>query len=330
MEANNNNINIYKLHFTTPLHIGNERADNTIGTAILHSDTMYAAIFNAWATLGKVAWIPTETNPIDFGFTMSSFFPYQQSIYFLPRPLYSPSSEYTALTDTSIKKSIKKAAWIDTTIFENILNDTEPKFYNPENFKGDFWSASTILNAPITSQIMPRSKVREGNDTVIYYIERFYFAPDAGLYTMVQFTDDAAKHKFEAALRFLGDEGVGTDRNVGHGKFTFSLENAFTLNLKKDKGLAISLGLYCPESVEVLKQQIDNASIGYNLIKRGGWLSEPYNSWRKKNVYMLQEGSTLKMEGELTYQTIGQNIDIRPASVGHPVWRCGKTLFIHF
>ena len=78
---------IYKLHFTTPLHLGDARDDYSISLKSVSSDTMYAALTASLAKIGKA--IPPNG---DLGFTISSLFPFYQkdtkskTVLFFPRP----------------------------------------------------------------------------------------------------------------------------------------------------------------------------------------------------------------------------------------------------
>ena len=44
---------IYKLHFTSPLHIGDARDDYSVSLKTIASDTMYAALTSCLAKLGE-------------------------------------------------------------------------------------------------------------------------------------------------------------------------------------------------------------------------------------------------------------------------------------
>jgi len=330
-------MNIYKFSFTTPLHISNEREDYSSGSSIVHSDTIYAAIFWAWNMLGKSEWIPKSSEE-DFGFTISSCFPFLNDIYFLPRPLYSPQIKRNQLADTVTRKSIKKVEWIDSQILKDILSDVEPICIGKDNFNGKFWSAQSLgENFCISSNVTPRVMVPRNNDdnTRIFYIERFYFQNGAGLYLIAKFKNDDVKSRFESALRLLADEGIGTDRNIGNGKFTFTENNMFPLNITPTHNLLYGLGLFCPNDKKELNQLLENELAGYELKRRGGWLSEPYLTWRKRQVYMFKEGSVFSsMNINNEFIEKGKNVDLKPNEVQpkieHPIWRCGKTLFIPF
>ena len=327
----------YKLSFTAPLHISNEREDYASGSSFIHSDTLYAALMYAWSCLGKESWIQKSAEePI--GFSISSLFPFYQDIYFLPRPLYNPAITYTQLEDTKTKKKIKKSTWVNTTIFEEILNDQEPTYHEKINFNDGFWSSEALPEKSfLISDVVPRSAVPSmpGEDTKIFYIERFYFDKEAGLYFLVQFDSDEDQQKFNAGLQYLSDEGFGTDRSIGNGKFTFSQSDASAFKLKNNHQLTMNLGLFSPQSKEQIHTMIAGEQVGYDLIKRGGWLSEPYQTWRKKNIYMFKEGSVFSRSNiEEVYSIMGQLNDLKPTNtpqaINHPIWRSGKTLFLNF
>jgi CRISPR type III-A-associated RAMP protein Csm4 len=337
-----NNHFIYRLSFSTPLHIGNERDDYAQGSMKVHSDTLYAAIWFAYSQLGLQAYIPTDTNANDLGFVLSSSFPFYQRNetdfqYFLPRPLHTKNVKFENVEDTKLRKKVKKIAWVDLETFGLYINNQQPE-YTEDKINGSFFSMRSIKEFKfVESQVMPRATVSRipNEDTKIFYTERFYFPPNTGIYFIALFKDAEEQKRFEGALRLLEVEGIGTDRNVGNGKFTFSKAPAFAFpTVKTPNHLAMALGVYCPESKEELVESLKDENIGYELVERGGWLSEPYNTWRKKNVFMFNEGSIFKSDS-LGILPKGKNVNVKPdeidnVKVAHPVWRCGKTLFISF
>ena len=62
---------IYKLHFTTPLHLGDSRDGYDVSLKTIHSDTMYAAITSALAKMGYE--IPNDG---DLGVAISRLSPF--------------------------------------------------------------------------------------------------------------------------------------------------------------------------------------------------------------------------------------------------------------
>ncbi len=330
-----NNSQLYKLSFTTPLHISNERGDYSSGSAIIQSDALYAAVCWAWNALGKPEWIddlPTNS------FGLSSCFPYNGKTLFFPRPRFTYAYDKDAnQDDTAIRKKIKKAEWVDLPILEKMLAGNDPGFNNAENFTGNFWSSNKFDGIHfLQSAVVPRVMVpRDGQaDTSIFYIEKHFFEKDAGLYFLAMYSSTVIQQRVEAAFSFLAEEGMGTDRNVGHGKFTFTSSEFPTLNIQSKFNLCYSLGLFLPESKDAIAQLFSSPQKGYELVKRGGWLSEPYQTWRKKHVYMFKEGSVFATTSHKNLFLMGATVDLKPTSVHtpiqHAIWRCGRTIFIKF
>ncbi len=328
----NDIIHTYKLQFTAPLHISNERTeDYGSGSSTIHNDTLYAAILQCWAMLGKTDWIPSSNDKA--AFVTSSMFPFAKDELFFPRPIIKTKADHdNAKLDSKIVKKIKKAKFIDTAILIDQLTGKKGAYTHEDNFESQFWSSKPMIIAPITSQVMPRSRVREGEDTDIFYIERFYFANDCGLYFFASFDEDEAQKRFEIGLNLLADEGIGTDRNIGHGKFTYTkLLNTTVPNIaSRNQKLSMILGMYCPEDESDFLKKINQPNVGFDIEKRGGWLSEPYQSWRKKSVYMLRPGGVLPANTTHATEVSGKVVDLKPDSISHPVWRSGKTLFLNF
>ena len=107
---------IYKLHFTAPLHIGDQHADDGSSLKTIHSDTLYAALTACLAMAGNT--IPEDG---DLGFTTSSLFPYFQKdadskpVYFLPMPMMVRMPE---LEDFSNAKKVKKSLY-DHVVYDS-------------------------------------------------------------------------------------------------------------------------------------------------------------------------------------------------------------------
>ncbi len=354
-------LHLFRLHFHAPLHIGNARADYGQSGQVFHSDSLYAAIIQAWAVLGLP--MPDETG--DPGFALSSLFPFGKStkdepLYFFPKPIEALKAE-----DYHYNKLAKKIRYLDTESFVKTLRGENATYGNSEeiNRHGAFYSAhlqkekARIFHSEVNPRVyVPRygETDKDGKrveDTSIYYVERLFFEKGCGLFCLVQ-ADEASLKKVRAALSYLQDEGIGTDRHVGNGLFTLqeSTFNAFDALPASDYGL--NLSLFCPESQAQLQAMIEeNAGAdqevksAYELIRRGGWITtEPHLSLRKKSVYMFKEGGLLRIPSDTSFSegiyTSGKTVNLRPdndllehsgvAKVEHPVWRSGKALFVPF
>lgn len=316
------------LKFETPLHLGDYKPESyETSESFLRSDTIAAAIISAWAQIGNDAWINEGNLP----FTLSSGFPFycNDNNYnlFFPRPkLPFVLSD----RDTKLSKAIKKISWLDQSYFEKVIAGIDISSTLEQHIRGEFLSEIVLPeDGFMTKQVSERVKIprerSEDNQSEPFYMERLYFK-DAGLYFLA---NGDHLDRITEALNFLQYEGFGTDRNVGNGFFTFSSEE-INLTLPEDKGYSISLGLYCPESEDNVKDEIDDHA-SYDLIRRGGWITTPgYQSLEKNSIYMFTEGSVFHKPAGVSGKA---SIDLKPKLPDtmlpeHGIYRCGKTIFI--
>ncbi len=322
-------LTIYKLRFTAPLHLGDERADYDKSLSVYHSDSLYAAIT---AVLAKVG-VPVPDDG-DWGFTVSSLFPYYQKgendepVYFLPK--IKKQDDF----DPEIRKKVKKIAWLDLDYFNHYIAGKAlfSGGVKDEHFKKSYLTSQNIDENFISSGVNPRVTVsRTGKeDARPFYMERLYFSHNSGMYFI------AVGDKLETlatALSMLKDEGIGTDRTVGNGFFEWE-KAEIGLDLPASD-YAANLSMFIPESKEQLGQMLNAEHVAYDFQKRGGWITDGgLNTFRKNSIYMFNEGSVFK-SGQQTLHLKGRLADLKPALdyahlgiTPHPIWRNGKALFI--
>lgn len=325
-------LKIYKLHFTSPVHLSTQRADYGISQTTIPSDTMYAALTACLAKLGEE--IP---NNGDLGCTISSLFPFYQkgngdAMYFLPRPLLSesPTAEIKEM------KKIKKVAWFEESAFNAMLAGNNPftsfeikgKYLLPKG--NDF--GKNEKNEDYTdfchSQVSERVSISDRtmqSDADPFYMDRVFLREKSGLY----FIAEGNTELLDKALKLLALEGIGTDRNVGNGFFEYE-PTTIEMNLPDNANHILTLSSFCPESKEQLTEMLSSDKATYELQRRGGWITTPPNQSLRKNViYMLTAGSVLKHDAN-EICTLGKIVNLKPelSDVKHPIWRCGKALFI--
>ncbi len=134
------------------------------------------------------------------------------------------------------------------------------------------------------------------------------------------------------ALEYLQQSGLGTDRNVGNGKFTLEADAALPISLSEHTGdFGISLSLLLPGSAQEFDAWFPvDEECGYEVIKRGGWISEPFSQLRRKQIWMIREGSVLKLPADYkSGQPLGTVTDLAPPALqekNRKVWRSGSGL----
>lgn len=324
------NLNIFKLHFTTPLHIGDSRDDYSISLKTIQSDTMYAAIISCLAKLGVE--IPDNG---DLGCTISSLFPFYQKdenavpVYFFPKPL---KQALPKLENVDHAKKIKKVAWLDKAYFERVLSG-ETLFEDEtsiNDIKNNYLTNQLIDDAFIVSQVSPRVLVsRNGmEDAKPFYMDRVYFKDYSGLY----FISEGDSALLERGLSLLQDEGIGTDRNVGNGRFVYQKE-AISLKLPEACHTAMSLSMFIPGDKEQLISMISQKDkVAYDFTRRGGWITTPpYNTYRKNTVHAFLPASVFSLQIEGVY-VMGDFVILTPevknVHFPHIIRRNGKSIFI--
>lgn len=324
-------LKIYKLRFTTPLHLGDNRDDYSISQKTISSDTMYAALISCLAKMREE--IPLTG---DLGCTISSLFPYYQkdkqseAVLFFPKPLKQtlPTSD-KAVED---RKKIKKVAWLDTKYFSKILNG-EQLFDNntiDNCIKGEFLTEEKIDKDFIVSQISQRVTVSRNmkEDAVPFYMDRISFKDHSGLY----FVANGDTTLLDKAINLLQLEGIGTDRNVGNGYFVTDQAEEIDIDTPDNSEYSMSLSSFIPESETQLQTMLDSENTAYDFQRKGGWITTPpHNTLRKNVIYAFTAASVFKMcsNGLEAKGLVG--VDLKPNwndSLDHPVWRCGRALFV--
>ncbi len=329
---------IYKLHFTSPLHIADRHADSSNSLKAIQSDTLYAALMSCLAKTG--ATIPNDG---DLGFTVSSMFPYYQRgnegrpVYYLPMPMQTRMAE---LKDVSMAKKVKKIGWVDAELYAKVLAgesffDGTDKYYSciqgsylsetvlPEDAEG----SKEFVKSEVSQRVTLRSRTGE-EDAEPYYVDKIIFRYDSGLY----FLAEGDTGILDKALRILAVEGIGTDRNVGFGFFDFSVDS-LTLELPKDANHQVALSLFIPESKEQLSELLSSEKVAYDFSRRGGWITTyPYTSLRKDVIYGFMPGSVFAIPQQQIGTMIGKMVNLKPEignlTPNHPIWRNGKSIML--
>ena len=328
---------IYKLHFTAPLHIGDQHDDLGNSQKIIHSDTLYAALMSCLAKMGQS--IPDDG---DLGFTVSSLFPYFQRdvdsapIYFLPVPKQTKLSE---LADPSMAKKVKKVQWIDSALYSSVLqgeslfeggkylSDIQSSYLSENELPEDINGSKEFVCSEVSQRVTLQSRTG-GEDATPFYVDKILFRYHSGLY----FIAEGDTCLLEKALRILSEEGIGTDRNVGFGFFDF-ISGSMTIELPPNATHQLSLSLFIPESKEQLAALMNSGKVAYDFMRRGGWITTfPYMTLRKNAIYGFLPGSVFHTEDDKEVSVIGKIVDLKPETVDeripHHVWRNGKAIML--
>jgi CRISPR-associated protein Csm4 len=322
----------FRLTFHSGLHLGKGRADSyEQSLTTLHSDTLKAALFVAALELYGEDTIDESWLT---GFTISSAFPFRGQEYFFPKPL-TRTSQVAGVPEARQGKRLKGLRWLGRRYFEQLLAGRDVPYPEAHLHAGGFLSDQLVGSTAeplLTHELQQHVAVpREGMaDPTPYYTERLHFAPDAGLFFLVEAKRPVIMVQLVAALRLLGENGLGTDKHLGNGRFT-AVATTVRLQVPANAPAQTSLSLFCPSRDDLTAASPTHPLSQYALVRRGGYLASPrqpeHLRLRKRSVYMLLEGAVLPATAQPLQGTC---VDLQPRDfpIGHPVWRDGRALFI--
>lgn len=330
---------IYRLHFTAPLHISDQREDASISQRTIHSDTFHAALISCLGKVGKP--VPEDG---DLGCVISDLFPYYQQkkdgepTYFLPMPLQSTLPQ---LADPADAKKVKKVQWVDVRLYSGLLQGDKFFVGNTEdvNLIQASYLTKTLLPKDasgsqdfVKSEVMQRVKIddRTGKEPALpFYVDRITFKDQSGLYFLA-FGDTSL---LDEAIQILEMEGIGTDRYVGYGFFKTFKGEELIIDVPDNADYQVSLSMFIPESEEQLNELLGDEKVAYDFIRRGGWITtSPYTTLRKNAIYAFLPGSVF--HHVTNDYCVGRIANLKPEgepggmTVKHPIWRNGKTIML--
>ena len=131
-----------------------------------------------------------------------------------------------------------------------------------------------------------------------------------------------------ALFKQLGEVGLGTDKNIGGGKFEIEVAQLSISEVNTANAIML-LSLFIPTEKELPRLNLPNSR--YELLQRGGYIAGSqdvmFRHLRKKSVYMFNIGSVFST----TIPIRGRVIDLRPDWQDkqlHPVFRSGKPFVV--
>lgn len=306
-------------------HLG-ERGIGLEETAeIVHADTLYAALAAAAVLLDGPAaardWFGEEPPVL-----LSSAFPFAGPVRFYPRPM-GPPPEGTELPwkDVAFLSEGLLARYLRGEPLPAAVILGEGQALLPEEAEAmraalgvrelegmRLWAAEAV---PRVALDLPTQRSN------LWYFGRVTFRAGAGYFFRVRYRRPEAADAFRAAVRLLGDTGLGGDRTSGHGLFRPRFEPAPPLGGTTGRFLTLA-PVYPPrDQVATLL----GPGSRYRWLTRSGWiggtLPAPY---RRRTVRMLAEGSLLEGDPAGLW---GAWADVTPAGLPkplpHPVYRYG-------
>lgn len=319
---------IIKLKDMSPLHMGTGKENYDFSASVLHSDTLSSALVAIRVGLGK------STDVYDFmnSFSLSSAFPYMGDKYFLPVPTGKLDIVLKDCEEYVSRKKIKKIRFAEYSVWQNLIEGKQV-FTSTSSIQNGFLLPDQINGSfclPYKSAVNQRVSVPrdENMDASPFFFDWTYFHQNGGLYCI---TDAKGELLNEIVTLFciLGEVGLGTDKNIGGGKFNIETDSINIAEVANTKTQML-LSLYIPHEEDMSSLSLDKSH--YEVIQRGGYIAGSLETdlrhLRKKSVYMLGVGSVLYTEEQLK----GKIVDLRPKEYEdsrlHPVYRSGKPFIV--
>lgn len=319
---------LVKFKNMTPLHLGTGKENYDFSSSDLHSDTLSAALSAIKAQQGG------GDNLLSFmeSVVVSSAFPYIGEHIFLPRPLGKMNIEVEDEDEYIVRKRLKKLRFLEVSLWKELIAGRGLRVKGWQ-LKGSFLLSSDfkeeMFDLPYRSQVNQRVSVpRFGDaDTEPFFFEWTYFGNDAGLYCLLDAPDNI-KDEVINLFTQLGENGLGTDRNVGGGKFDVELGELLIPEVP-DFDSTMLLSLYIPTEDELKELSLNESR--YELIHRGGYMAGSqeidFRHLWKKSIYMFNVGSLFNTCSPLK----GKVVDLKPDWNDirmHPVYRSGKPIVV--
>ena len=317
---------VIKLKNLTPLHIGTGKENYDFSSGSLHSDTLSSALAAIRANNGKSEDVESFLN----SFSISSAFPFYENRFFMPKMQGNIPVTIEGEEEHLMRKQLKKIKFIELDIWNDITSGVHKKV-DKNQIQGDFLIDLNNEDFAITSKnyVSQRAAVSRDNtvETAPFFFEWRYFDPKGGLFCLLNCDEKVFKEIFEL-FEQLGETGLGTDRNVGGGKFEVE-ESEISLPIIEEPNHMMLLSLFIPQEEELEKLHLNKSK--YDILLRGGFMAgsaeEALRHLRKKSIYMFNAGSVFNTTNEL----IGKVVDLHPKwndERMHPVFRSGKPFYL--
>lgn len=299
-------IKIAKLKFKGSIHIGEAGLGLEETSPIIHSDTLYSAIFQAWLRLFNEPMADV---------LLTSAFPFVDSDYYFPRPLL-PIPDFTAELATQYGKAIKRLRFVDRDHFCKWISG---KALDMETMLAKGATVAKTMHTVVRPKVALDRMTSSSN---LYFVGEAVFAKrhEAGLFFLVDLNAEQWP-KFQSALKFLGEEGIGGRRSQGYGAFEADFSESFVPMEPENPNAFVTLSLFYPACEDEVKDSL----IAYRLVERTGWLEGGKGNlgMRHKRILMMTEGSVFRK------RVAGTLVDVAPESFkSHPVYRNGLAFTI--
>lgn len=327
---------LYRLHFRSPLHIGERGVGLEETRTSVPADTLFSALCSAWRWLYGADSLQSDLlAPFADGqsppFLLSSAFPFAGEMLFFPKPIVSlsaPKEEHPKkLRAVQYWSQSVFTRWLQGQLtdsdYESLEGEEEPLFWLLEEERKalePFRDGETGSVRLWQEHVVPRVTLdRITSASQIWFFGQVAFCKGAGLWCAIRYRDTALRSRLEACLRLLGDSGLGGERGAGFGLFEVSVVEGVSLPEAQGAEYMVTLSPCCPDGAQW--NALLDTRCAYDLLPRRGWIGSPEaGNLRRKTVWMLREGAVLRNAGGTG---VGRLVNVKPDPCPHDVWRYG-------
>jgi CRISPR-associated protein Csm4 len=349
---------LVRLNFgSSPAHFGEVGIGIEETSERVRSDTLFSAWVSSYARLFDVEELlnqfprPQQMSSQKPPFRLSSTFIYRRNgeryIYYLPKPLEFP--EGYPEDDLKFTKTYKKLNYLPLEVWQrwyqgdgftlegdkrDLIAETEKKADGTESLHKagtfDYGKAYKIHQTP---KVAIDRTTRATNFYHTGFVQfEWEQSKQSGLYFLLNFPEQDRKleDKLHAALKLLGEEGLGGERSSGAGRFEVEWEEfpqdwQDVVDFAKPTHYALmSLFWELPLPKELLDAEgMLDKTASYAIQERGGWIASPSSGrqLRRKMVRMFAEGSVFPIAPS------GKLADVTPDKFKqHKIYRSGISL----
>lgn len=320
----------YHLHFDGPLHIGIEGIGQEKVETSLGSDTLWGALAQCWSLLYDESIDSlAESSP----FVLSSAFPFQGDTRYYPVPIHFIDC-LAGDKQTRDHKKVKKISLLAEKLLWALcagksLSDDQLQplgSHYPDSIEASSGQIRTLEFWKLAQRPRLRIDRQSGGSEEggFFYCTDQYFAPGCGLFFLARLTDEI-RPRFEAALRLLGDQGIGADRSIGRGHFHFTRHNISGLPAAKPAGPQLLLSVCSPSSADIQSGLLQQSRVKLK-VRRGHAAAPAVGSLRRPDLLTLGEGSVLAgpVNGQIA------RVIAHGEQALHPVYRNGLAVCLPF
>ena len=245
----------------------------------------------------------------------------------MPKPQGRILVEVEGEEEYMYRKQLKKVQYLELSLWKRIIRGEKISVKASQIVRDYIVDEKTTLPTLYDTQVNERVFVpRNTIDADPFFFEWTFSHQEAGLFVLTDATGVLLEEICEL-MKMLGEQGIGTDKNVGGGKFVPQISGSLNVETSTDANARLLLSLYIPK-----KEEFSNISLEeslFNLCKRGGFIAgsehPQFRHLRKRSVFMFGVGSILKTNQDL----IGKIVNLRPDwndQSLHPVFRSGRAL----